>query len=155
MKADVTLVTLCNNSFFTLIIWMFTSIFYRKSYSTCLKTSFLVIMDVIPFDFRWKYQMLQFPVVGQLLAKVLLFYYTSKQWLNYVSLKNFGRSFACLLVCLFSYINLKHSKTILFPIWLKESHKPGLRLDYSAFSLEQIFLKDLGEGCWRGWREKK
>lgn len=103
MKADVTLVTLCNNSFFTLIIWMFTSIFYRKSYSTCLKTSFLVIMDVIPFDFRWKYQMLQFPVVGQLLAKVLLFYYTSKQWLNYVSLKNFGRSFACLFVFIYKF----------------------------------------------------
>lgn len=82
---------------------MFTSIFYRKTYSTCLKTSFLVIMDVIPFDFRWKYQMLQFPVVGQLLAKVLLFYYTSKQWLNYVSLKNFGRSFACLFVFIYKF----------------------------------------------------
>jgi len=34
---------------------------------------FLVIMDLIPIVFQGKYHMLQFPMVGQLLAKFLLF----------------------------------------------------------------------------------
>lgn len=47
--------------------------FIGSHYSTCLKISFLVIMDLIPFDFPGTYHMLQFPMVGQLLAKFLLF----------------------------------------------------------------------------------
>lgn len=58
------------------------------------------------------------------------------------------KKFVDFFVVCFCILNiiLKHSKTILFLVWLKESYEPGLRPHYSTSSLEQIFLKSLGEG---------